>query len=835
MIQQFTKRLFLIGISLFISFSAFAQTKIAGKAVDSESGSGLPGVNVVVKGTAVGTITDNNGAFAIEVKLTPPFTLLFSYVGYGTQELLVDGSNLDNVEVKMSAGTLLSDEIVVSASRRPEKLTEAPSAISVINSADFERAPTFNIGELASKLQGVEFVRTGVNGVGFNIRGFNNAFNAKILTLTDGRNSMMAGGSGLPAGIMNTVIKEDIERFEVVLGPASALYGPNAHNGVVNLITKDPRRSEGTTVVLSAGNQDVVSARLRRAQKINDKFAYKVNLEYSRGKDFEFRDSVYVGGAAFGLPATSVAERNVDFNFRHIRGEAALYYAVNKNSDIIVSYGGSQNNFLGVNNVGRNQIRDWRFSYLQARYVSPHVFAQVYYTWTNVGSTYGITPYTRDYHNFANANTPARLTPNEAEAFALRLGNRFKETSGRWNAEVQYNGTWKKFFFVAGLSYQKDLPNTFGTSLVDAPDAQGNQNLITIQQFGGVLQVERELGAGFKFVAAARLDNHSVFGNLFAPKGGLLWNGLGGTFRVTYGRAFAAPIILFQSANVFNLVFGNGKGVTYVPIGSTTEVSTTPIKPESLGTLEIGYKGVIAKKLFVDVNGYYSNTKNFLSPTITLLGRAVRVGDVPVTPASSAFFLTYFNYGKVASYGADLGLNYMASQYVNIGLKYSYFGSDITQDKMENDANQDGYVSAEEKSLNAPQNRIVANIALNNLFNKKFFANFSMRWVQAFDFYSGNQIATADGAGQRGRVLIGPGTNRITGQVRTTDTFAFKNFNYGALGGFTSFDFSAGYRFSKMVQLGGGVSNIFNAKQREFVGSPIIGRLYSFELRFNLP
>jgi outer membrane receptor for ferrienterochelin and colicins len=835
MIQQFTKGLFFLIISLFMSFNSFAQTKIAGKVLDNETGSGLPGVNVVVKGTAVGTITDNDGAFSIEVKRTPPFTLLFSYVGYGTQELIVDGSNLDNLEVKMTAGTLLSDEVVVSASRRPEKLTEAPSAISVINSSDFERAPTFNIGELASKLQGVEFVRTGVNGVGFNIRGFNNAFNAKILTLTDGRNSMMAGGSGLPAGIMNTVIKEDIERFEVVLGPASALYGPNAHNGVVNLITKDPRRSEGTTLVLSAGNQDVVSARLRRAQKINDKFAYKVNLEYSRGKDFEFRDSVYVGGAAFGLPATSVAERNVDFNFRHIRGEAALYYSVNKNSDIIVSYGGSQNNFLGVNNVGRNQIRDWRFSYLQARYVSPHVFAQVYYTWTNVGSTYGITPYTRDYHNLSNATTPAKLTPNEAEAFALRLGNRFKETSGRWNAEVQYNGTWKKFFFVIGASYQKDLPNTYGTSLVDAPDAQGNQNLITIQQFGGVLQVERELGAGFKFVAAARLDNHSVFGNLFAPKGGLLWNGLGGTFRATYGRAFAAPIILFQSANVFNLVFGNGNGITYIPLGGQNEVSTTPIKPESLGTFEIGYKGVIAKKLFVDVNGYYSDTKNFLSPTITLLGRAVRVGDVPVNPVNPNAFLTYFNYGKVASYGVDLGLNYMASQYINIGFKYSYFGSDITQDKIENDANQDGYVSAEEKSLNAPKNRIVANVALNNLFNKKFFANFSMRWVQAFDFYSGNQIATAEGAGQRGRVLIGPGTNRITGQVRTTDTFALKNFNYGALGGFTSFDFSAGYRFSKMVQLGGGVSNIFNAKQREFVGSPIIGRLYSFELRFNLP
>ena len=364
-----------------------------------------------------------------------------------------------------------------------------------------------------------------------------------------------------------------------------------------------------------------------------------------------------------------------------------------------------------------------------------------------------------------------------------------------------------------------------GTSLADA------QELVNISQIGGVVQVDRALGAGFKFVASARLDNHSIFGNMFAPKGALLWNGLGGTFRVTYGRAFAAPLILFQFANVFNTVFGNGEGVTYTSNNQT--FVTEKLKPEEIGTWEIGYKGLIAKKLYVDLNGWYANSKNFLSPAITVLGTAQKVGSRPVNPAIPSLFLTYFNYGNVVSYGMDFGLNYELNKYVNVGLKYSYFGSDITDGKIENDANKDGYVSAEEKSLNAPQNRLVFNVAMDKLFNNKFFANVTVRWVEQFDFYSGSQIGTAAGAGKRGVVSVAAGTNPTTGAPRATAIL--KNFDHGALGGFTSIDISLGYKIKPWVSLGASVSNLFEAKQREFVGSPVIGRLISAELRFDIP
>lgn len=841
------KKLFVIIVLALVQVAAIAQgTKTTGRITDAATGMPLEGASVTLKSTGMGTSTDVNGRFSLLSAKTGKITLRISYVGYADVEKVVEAGAAIDITLKEEQGR--GNDVVVSASKRPEKITRAPATISVISAKDLDQTSSFNIGELASKIQGVEFVRTGVNGVGFNARGFNNAFNAKILQMTDGRNSMMAGGSGLPSGIMNTVIKEDVERLEIVLGPNSALYGPNAHNGIANTITKDPRKHQGTTLVIGAGNRDVFSGRFRTASKINNKWAYKITGEYTTGRDFEFNDSIYAGGSFYG-PALAIPERIPNFNFKHVRGAADVYYAVNSKSDIIVSYGGSNNSFLSVNNTGRNQIKDWKFSYLQVKYVSPRFFAQAYETWTNVGNSYGIPGYTRDYWNrthstITDPSNPlfaavGQLYPDQAEAFATRLGNRFKETSKRFNAEAQYNNNFEKagLSLVVGMSYQKDKPNTYGTSLIDA-----NQ-LVEVTQYGGAIQLEKTLPSDFKLVAAARLDHHSLFKNMFSPKLALVKGVPGGSVRLTYGKAFAAPIILFQRASVFGLVFGNGDGVNYVPNGAplTTTANTVPLQPEQINTWEFGYKGTVGKKLYVDINGYYSNSKNFLSPAITVGGRALSVGNIPITTPlllpgavtggilNGAAFSTYFNYGEVASYGVDLGLNYYFNDNVSWAVKYSWFGSDITKDNIKNDANRDGYVSLEERSLNAPANRFSSTLSFQNMAKGKMFLNISMRWVESYDLYSGNQIGTKVGAGKRG-VVYG-GINPLTNLPRNY----IKNFNWGALGGFTTFDISTGVKLNSQLSIGAGISNVFNVKQLEFVGSPYIGRLFSLELKAHIP
>ena len=144
---------------------------------------------------------------------------------------------------------------------------------------------------------------------------------------------------------------------------------------------------------------------------------------------------------------------------------------------------------------------------------------------------------------------------------------------------------------------------------------------------------------------------------------------------------------------------------------------------------------------------------------------------------------------------------------------------------MENDANKDGFVSLEETSLNAPKNRGAAIFSFQNLCKEKMFVNIAVRYVQQYDFYSASQIGTAAGEGSRGKVY--GGINPVNNQPR----YYLKNFDWGPLGNFATIDLSAGYKFNKMVSVNMSITNLFDTKQIEFVGSPSIGRLIMFELK----
>ena len=140
-----------------------------------------------------------------------------------------------------------------------------------------------------------------------------------------------------------------------------------------------------------------------------------------------------------------------------------------------------------------------------------------------------------------------------------------------------------------------------------------------------------------RFIGAARVDHHSNFGNYFAPRLGLT-KGLGaGVFRITWGKAYAMPSIQNQYAGINRSIFGNGgEGIYYIPVGTNVEdtslfKTTTPLKPEQVATWEFGYKGTIAKKLYIDINYYNGFSKNFITPTRTVGGRVLTVNGTKVT------------------------------------------------------------------------------------------------------------------------------------------------------------------------------------------------------------
>ena len=836
------KKLFSLCLLVNCALAVTAQQPLKGRITDKHTNEPLAGANIAIRKSNIIVSSDNAGYFIIANPPETPFILIISYTGYEMIEIRVSTQQVPTTSMNVELQSLYksTDSIVVSASRRPEKITDAPASIQVIGQRELNQFSGSNVGELAAYVQGVEFVRMGVDNVSFNARGLNNAFNNKVYQLVDGRNSMNPLSGSLMMGNNFSVVKEDIEKIEILLGPQTALYGPNVHNALFNYITKDPRKYQGTTLAFSAGNQNQFSGRLRQAEKINSKWAYKITAEYASGKDFEFYDSVYAGGGQAGVfgPAIAIPER-INFDFRRIRGEGHLYYSIKPAIDFILSAGGSNNNTINTHTAGRNQFVNVTNSFLQARFTSPRLLATVYNAWADFGESYNVVGYTRDFwnrtHSTATSGPNARLFPEEAEKFAKRPGNSFKESPQRFNAEAQYNYIFsrQKLFLVVGLSYQKDKPRGFGINLVDSFER------IYIRQYGAVLQIEKTLPWRLKFIGAARVDNHSNFGNFFSPKLGLVKGIASGNFRVTWGRAYSMPSVLYQYARTAGLFFGNGEGIRYVPVGAKfsdpASVRTTqPLVPEEVNTWDIGYKGSFFKKLSVDVSYYNGLSKNFFTPSIGVLGRAISVGGKPVThnPAFAgvvvndtlwnANFSTIFNFGAVKVYGFDIGTSYDFDKVVNLTVRYSWIGSDLQKGNRANDANKDGVVLADEKSLNSPRNRFVSILTFQNFLKQKAFASIAARYVEQFDFYSGNQISTQAGRGKRG-VVEGPNGLRY-----------IKNFDQGPLGGFTTFDLRAGYKFKPMVSMSMGITNMFNTEQREFAGSPSIGRLITVEVKVDV-
>src|SRR5690606_16640250 len=105
---------------------SLAQTNISGTVVEAGSGDPIPGVNVVVKGRVAGTISGGNGTFSLTSSDAPPITLIFSYVGYSTQELVINETNTTGLSVKMEEQTILGQEVVISASRVEESILRSP-------------------------------------------------------------------------------------------------------------------------------------------------------------------------------------------------------------------------------------------------------------------------------------------------------------------------------------------------------------------------------------------------------------------------------------------------------------------------------------------------------------------------------------------------------------------------------------------------------------------------------------------------------------------------------------------------------------------------------------
>ena len=154
---------------LFASTVMFAQTTISGSVVDSETQESIPGANIIVVGSNTGAIADFDGNFTLNTSADLPLTIEVSYIGFESQILEVTSPD-QTIMVALSYGQNLN-EVVISASRRSEKILDAPASVSIITSQDLENTANVNdpIRNLVN-IPGVQFFQQSANSVNFEMR-----------------------------------------------------------------------------------------------------------------------------------------------------------------------------------------------------------------------------------------------------------------------------------------------------------------------------------------------------------------------------------------------------------------------------------------------------------------------------------------------------------------------------------------------------------------------------------------------------------------------------------------------------------------------------------------
>ena len=242
-------------LSILILYNTIVSgLSISGTVSDSTNKSPLIGANVIISETSLGAATDSDGRYNINQIVPGNYIISVSYMGYKSYKKNITISNNENVslDISLAPEAIKMETYVVTASRRRERVEDAPAAISVISKAEIRRESNTNLGDYLKGTKGIDFTQSGIDSYNMTARGFNSSFSSRLLTLTDGR---MANVPSLRLTAYNVipVSFEDVEQIEVVLGPSSALYGPNAHSGVLNIVTSSPIRNTGTSINIQGG------------------------------------------------------------------------------------------------------------------------------------------------------------------------------------------------------------------------------------------------------------------------------------------------------------------------------------------------------------------------------------------------------------------------------------------------------------------------------------------------------------------------------------------------------------------------------------------------------
>jgi iron complex outermembrane receptor protein len=494
--------------------AASAQSAIAGTITDAGTQLPIAGAQVAAlgaSGVAVATsVSDNDGRYRLNAVPVGTYTVRINRIGYRPVErdgVAVSAGASATLDVQLQETALRLEAVLVSGSRVAQKETDAPTSSHVVEQTLVNERPAATVIDHLAGLAGVDILKGGLIQSNFTVRGFNNIFSGSVLMLTDNRFAFVPSLRVNVPYLMPTN-NEDIERIEVVLGPGAALYGPNAANGVMQVFTRSPFDSRGTTATLDVGNQSVLRTAIRHAGAPNDQFGYKLSFEMFRGEDFESIDT---------NEPIDAGRRLRDFDIEKFGGEARVDFRPIPGAEIIGTYGFARaGSAIEPTGLGAAQVKDWTFNTYQLQGLYGRLYAQVFMNTSDAGETFLL-------RNRPTASSTAGGVVDKSRQLV------FQAQHG-WAFGSRQD-------FIYGLDYQSTEPKTEGTINGRYEDDDD------FTEIGGYVHSTTKLSDMFDIVAALRLDKHSRLDDaVWSPRAAVVFKPFDGqAVRVTYNRAFTSP------------------------------------------------------------------------------------------------------------------------------------------------------------------------------------------------------------------------------------------------------------------------------------------------------
>ena len=467
------KKLFIL-IILCIGTLSYAQNKVSGVVKDAQSGETLIGANILIEGTVSGTITDLDGNFDLNVSKDLPFNLIFSLVGYASQTITITEPN-QVLDLVMDTESVIADEIVVSASRVEESILQSPVTIEKLDLLALQQTTSADYYDEITKLKGVHHTQASVTFSSVNARGFAAHGNTRFVQLQDGIDNA-APLLNFPTGSIVGIPDLDIKNVELIPGASSALYGPNAFNGILLMTSKDPFNYQGLSAQVKTGITDgrsvdpLFGASVRYAKAFNDKFAFKINLSALQAQDWQaddytsqrspdilgdlspgdpafdginlYGDEVLIGGVLTGLPfaikRTGWKEGDIldNRNAESYKANAALHYRITDNLEANVSYqwGSGSSVYQGSE---RYALRDLVQTFTKLELNSDKWNIRAYRSQTDAGRSYNMTALGAfgsealfPSVNTVTLSTGAEVTAGWVPSFVAAYGGSFESLLG---------------------------------------------------------------------------------------------------------------------------------------------------------------------------------------------------------------------------------------------------------------------------------------------------------------------------------------------------------------------------------------------------------------------